>query len=73
MVYVLAVQLVMQQLPWMSAVILLEEWHSIHDQWTVYAVYVMTGAGMDHHFAVPLLNGQNMCYSLHGEPYFACI
>ena len=29
------------------------------------------GAGMDPHFAVPLLNGQDMCYSLQGEPYFA--
>ena len=27
--------------------------------------------GMDPHFAVPLLNGQDMCYSLQGEPYFA--
>ena len=26
--------------------------------------------GMDPHFAVPLLNGQDMCYSLQGEPYF---
>ena len=25
---------------------------------------------MDPHFAVPLLNGQDMCYSLQGEPYF---
>ena len=32
---------------------------------------MMTGAGMDPHFAVPLLNGQDMCYSLQGEPYFA--
>ena len=29
------------------------------------------GAGMDPHFAVPLLNGQDMCFSLQGEPYFA--
>ena len=29
------------------------------------------GAGMDPHFAVPLLNGQDLCYSLQGEPYFA--
>ena len=29
------------------------------------------GGGMDPHFAVPLLNGQDMCYSLQGEPYFA--
>lgn len=26
---------------------------------------------MDPHFAVPLLNGQDICYSLQGEPYFA--
>ena len=26
---------------------------------------------MDPHFIVPLLNGQDMCYSLQGEPYFA--
>ena len=32
---------------------------------------MMPGAGMDPHFAVPLLNGQDMCYSLQGEPYFA--
>ena len=31
----------------------------------------MMGVGMDPHFAVPLLNGQDMCYSLQGEPYFA--
>jgi len=29
------------------------------------------GMGMDPHFSVPLLNGQDMCYSLQGEPYFA--